>query len=288
MNQLIWQLTEWRGELAWVILAVMAYVVVRCAMAARKQQGGARRQLLGCSLGTAVLMPAAIHPAMGIMPLLAAIGLLVVATGATLKSQAARGVFSAMGLGLLLGTSGMVSAGQVLNLGSGPSMWPAASKGLSLFLIRPLEGPLRRGQQVEFHVPMKEAAPDPDTGWPAGRYHKRVFGLPGDQVTMEDFRILVNGIVVADCQNHRPEQELPQYGLWLCNGRFASSLTQAAPVNYRTVWGQPDIWMDGRREWKIPEGMALVLGDNLVESGDSRQRGLIPTRWIVGKVQSSW
>ena len=286
MNDIIWQLTQWRGELTWGIFAGMAYVAIRCAWAAKAHEGASRRLLLFCAAGIAVLTPIIIHPGLGIMPLLAAVGLCVVATSAARKNPGPRRALMVTGLALLLGTSGMVSAGQVLNLSSGPSMWPTSPKGFSFLWIDRGSEPLRRGQQVEVHVPLAEAAPDPDTGWPAGRYHKRVVGLPGDQVRIDDYQISVNGTVVADCGHPTPAQALPQYHLWLCNGVFPSTLTDAHPVHYQTVWGDPEIWMNGRQAWTVPQGQALVLGDNLVESADSRQRGLIPLQWIISQVRS--
>lgn len=286
MDQIVWQLTEWRGEMAWALCAVLVYVATRCGWEATRRSGAARRRLWGCALGMGALAPATIYPALGIMPLVAALGLCFLASSATRRPGKTQKGLVAAGLVLLLGTSGMVSAGHVLNLSSGPSMWPTSPKGLSFLWILPTTGPIQRGQQVEIYVSVKDAAPDPDTGWPAGRYHKRVFALPGDRVSIEDYRIVVNNDVVADCSHHNRTQELPLYGLWLCNGRFSSGLTHAAPVAYQTVWGEPDIWMNGQQSWVVPQGMALVLGDNLVESGDSRQRGLIPLRWITHRVRS--
>jgi len=279
-------LTEWRAELAWAIWLVMGYVAVRCAWAARRHQGAQRQRLGWCTLGLVALLPVSTHPSLGIMPLMASLSIALVATSVIQQRTAVRHTLLGSGMAALLITSGMVSAGQVINLSSGPSMWPTSPKGLSIVWLERDNGPIRRGQQVEIHVPFQQAAKDPETGWPAGRYHKRVVGLPGDHVTIESYRILVNQMVVADCRWPTQQPHPNPYQPWVCRGRFAPALTLGNAIDYQTVWGEPSIWMNGEQEWTIPDGYALVLGDNLVESADSRQRGLIPMPWIVTKVRS--
>ena len=286
MESLVWRLVEWRGELALGLLAAIAYISVRCLLAARKAQGADRHRLLACGIAAALLLPAGIHPALGILPVLAILGITCLAAGMPGKKAWVRRPLTAVGLVVLMGSAGCASTGQSLLLGSGPSMWPTSSRSMSLFLMERNTADYARGDLVTFGVPMSEAAPDEATGWPAGRYHKRLIGLPGDRVELDDYTIRVNGAKVADCH---PEQALEALeGMhnytWVCSGHAAGH----SDVAYRMVWGDPEIWMNGHQAWTLGPDEVLVLGDNLVESADSRYRGPIPQRWLVGRVSQSW
>lgn len=74
---------------------------------------------------------------------------------------------------------------------------------------------------------------------------KRVIGLPGDTVKIE------NGVVTIDAQ-----------------------------VLEEPYIAQPPIYSG---EWTVPEGSLFVLGDNRNDSRDSHQWGLLPQENIIGK-----
>ena len=287
MNQWILQLTQLRGELALALLAAIAYIALRCLFAARKAEGGDRHRLLACGIGAALLLPAGIHPALGILPVLAILGITCLAAGKPGKKAWVRRPLTAVGLVALLGSAGCASTGQTLFLGSGPSMWPTSSRSMSFFLMERNTEDYARGDLVTFGVPRSEASSDEDTGWPTGRYHKRLIGLPGDRVELDDYTIRVNGELAADCH---PELALEttepmHHYTWICRGIISGSPTLAS---YRMVWGDPEIWMNGKQAWALGADEVLVLGDNLVESADSRYRGPIPSRWLVGRVTQTW
>lgn len=281
MENWYWSLTEWRGEVAWLLLLMMVYLSLRFLFSARNGSTPRKHRLVTCGVSTAALVPIGIHPSLGILPTLVTVGLVCLACSAG-SSRLVWGerLLTSTGLVLLLGSAGMAFSGYVLAMGSGPSMWPTASRHLSLFLMDNHQRTWERGTVVSFGVPMAEAAADANTGWPAGRYQKRIIGLPGDRVVMEDYALVINGITVADC---RPEKALERLSnsTWLCAGRLNN-------VSYRMVWGAPEIWMNGRQEWRVPAGETLVLGDNLPESADSRYRGTVPLRWVSGRFFASW
>jgi signal peptidase I len=88
---------------------------------------------------------------------------------------------------------------------------------------------------VIFHYPLN----------PQEDYIKRVIGLPGDTVTVENGTVVVNG----------------------------SSLTEpyiSAPPMYSNTW-------------EVPEGSIFVLGDNRNQSSDSHSWGYVPLENTIGK-----
>jgi signal peptidase I len=87
-------------------------------------------------------------------------------------------------------------------------------------------------------------------------YIKRVVGLPGEEVKIEDGKIFVNGILLSE-----PYLEIePQY----------------------------------EGEWTVPEDSLFVLGDNRNNSSDSHNWGSVPLNNIIGEAllvywpPSSW
>jgi len=74
---------------------------------------------------------------------------------------------------------------------------------------------------------------------------KRIIGLPGDTVSVQDGVLTVNGAVVDEPYINAP----PAY-----NGT-----------------------------WQVPEGNLFVLGDNRNDSRDSHQWGLLPQENVIGR-----
>lgn len=74
---------------------------------------------------------------------------------------------------------------------------------------------------------------------------KRIIGIPGDTVTIQDGVLSVNGAVVDEPYINAP----PAY-----NGT-----------------------------WQVPEGNLFVLGDNRNDSRDSHQWGLLPMQNVIGR-----
>jgi signal peptidase I len=74
---------------------------------------------------------------------------------------------------------------------------------------------------------------------------KRIIGIPGDTVAIQDGVLTVNGVVVDEPYINAP----PAY-----NGT-----------------------------WQVPEGNLFVLGDNRNDSRDSHQWGLLPMENVIGR-----
>jgi len=76
-------------------------------------------------------------------------------------------------------------------------------------------------------------------------YIKRVIGLPGDHVHIEDGKVFINGELLAE----------PYLGVVTIHGG----------------------------DWQVPEGSLFVMGDNRNNSSDSRSWGMVPLENVIGK-----
>jgi len=117
------------------------------------------------------------------------------------------------------------------------SMLPTLNPG-ELILVNKLAykmGDPRHGDVVIFHAPNN----------PGEDYIKRIIGVPGDEVTVGNGKVVVNGIELTE------------------------PYIAAAP-NY-----------DG--SWTVPENSLFVLGDNRNSSSDSHAWGFVPLDQVVGK-----
>ena len=91
------------------------------------------------------------------------------------------------------------------------------------------------GDVVVFHFPRD----------PQQEYIKRIVGLPGDKIRVDNGQVFVNDQVWIEPYLN----EAPQY-----NG-----------------------------EWEVPEDQLFVLGDNRNNSSDSHRWGMVPLEYVVGK-----
>lgn len=96
-------------------------------------------------------------------------------------------------------------------------------------------GNFRYGDIVVFHFPPN----------PSEDYIKRVIGLPGDIISVENGQVFVNGYGLTEPYIASP----PQYG----------------------------------GEWQVPLDSIFVLGDNRNQSSDSHSWGFVPRNYVVGK-----
>lgn len=99
-------------------------------------------------------------------------------------------------------------------------------------------GNIKRGDTVVFWYP----------GEPSTSYIKRVIGLPGDTVSVDDGYVIVNGKKLVE---------------------------NYIPPEYRDDRSYPLI--------VIPPNQYFVLGDHRISSNDSRTWGLVPRNYIYGK-----
>jgi signal peptidase I len=97
------------------------------------------------------------------------------------------------------------------------------------------------------------------------RHVKRVIGLPGDHVAIRGDSISVNGRRIPEKSAVPPSESGTVRG-----GRSAAK--DPFPVQ-----AEADL-----REQTVAPGMCFVLGDNLANSRDSREYGLVPLGDIIG------
>ena len=109
---------------------------------------------------------------------------------------------------------------------------------INKFVYRFHFGNIDRGDTVVFWFP----------GDPTKSYIKRVIGMPGDRVAVDDGKVIVNGQALVE--NYVP----PEF-------RDESSMSERV----------------------VPSGEYFVLGDHRSSSNDSRAWGMVPQRYIYGK-----
>ncbi len=96
-------------------------------------------------------------------------------------------------------------------------------------------GEVQRGDVIVFHYPLN----------PQEDFIKRVIGLPGDTVTIQNRAVLVNGVQLTE-----------EY--------------IAEPPTYSG-------------EWVVPDDKLFVLGDNRNQSSDSHRWGFVPMEEVIGR-----
>jgi len=127
----------------------------------------------------------------------------------------------------------------------GTSMTPTLSDQERIFInkftYRFGLGSIERGDTVVFWYPLE----------PSKSYIKRVIGIPGDRVRIEDGQVFVNGRALVE--DYVPKENF-----------------------------DPSSWNRGE-EQSVPEGQYFVLGDHRNSSSDSRTWGWVPRENIYGK-----
>ncbi len=119
-----------------------------------------------------------------------------------------------------------------------PSLYDQERLFINQFSYKFGIGHIQRGDTVVFWYP----------GEPTTSYIKRVIGLPGDTVSVDDGYVIVNGKKLVE---------------------------NYIPPEYRDDRSYPPI--------VIPPDQYFVLGDHRSSSNDSRAWGLVPKSYIYGK-----
>lgn len=91
---------------------------------------------------------------------------------------------------------------------------------------------------------------------PKKYFVKRLVGLPGESLIIKDGHVCINGKTLEQPKN------IPTLLYYYCEGEISYGID---------------------REVKIPENAYYALGDNSINSRDSRYWGFIPSKNLVGK-----
>jgi signal peptidase I len=127
----------------------------------------------------------------------------------------------------------VVARVRVENISMEPTLMPG-----EFLLVNKLAyhlGSLQRGDIIVFHYPLD----------PSQNFIKRVIGLPGDDIKVQDGKVSVNGHTLTE--------------------NYIS-----APPDYPG-------------EWVVPTDSLFVLGDNRNSSSDSHSWGYVPENYVVGR-----
>ena len=174
------------------------------------------------------------------------------------------------------------------------SMYPTLYVGDFLFVSKYTYGYSKHS--LPFSMPLWEGriwADEPQRGdvvvfkYPADNkkdYIKRVIGLPGDRIKLEDGRLYINGVQVEREQiedfvlrdKYGNVERYRQYIEHLPNG-----------VDHKILEISDEELYDNIPEIPIPAGNYFMMGDNRDRSDDSRVNvGFVPFENLVGKARA--
>jgi signal peptidase I len=114
-------------------------------------------------------------------------------------------------------------------------------------------------------------------------YIKRIIGLPGDTIQVQDGRLFINGELV---QRERIGDFTYRntYGSQLRVAQFVETLP-GGKKHFILEEGDNRIY-DNTREFSVPQGHYFMMGDNRDNSADSRsQVGFVPAENLVGRAE---
>ncbi|MEL6948353.1 MAG: signal peptidase I [Pseudomonadota bacterium] len=146
--------------------------------------------------------------------------------------------------------------------------------GPKLFDGRIWAGEPARGDVVVFRYPPN----------PTKDYIKRVIGLPGDKVQLQNSTIIINGQPVKrEAAGTFTETDL---GMTLSAQSFTETLANGVSYTALDISNRPGNLVDNTPVFEVPPGHYFFLGDNRDNSLDSRfDVGFVPADNLIGKAQ---
>ncbi|RYY74470.1 MAG: signal peptidase I [Gammaproteobacteria bacterium] len=108
---------------------------------------------------------------------------------------------------------------------------------------------------------------------------KRVIGVPGDSIHLDDYRLTING------------REVPRHQSNFDSNNASDSLffdETLGAHSYTTSRSRERSLISSHGDWVVPQGQYFVMGDNRDSSSDSREWGTIQESDIYGKAVVVW
>jgi signal peptidase I len=127
-----------------------------------------------------------------------------------------------------------------------------------------------RGDVVVFRWP----------GDPSQTWVKRVIGLPGDRIALDNGRVFINGVAAAVRPDGVGDAE-DDSGNYIKAARYIETLPGGRAHEIFKM--RTDGMLDNMPEMVVPPGHLFVMGDNRDNSADSRYWGFVPRSYVVGK-----
>ena len=110
-------------------------------------------------------------------------------------------------------------------------------------------------------------------------YIKRIVGLPGESVRIEEHRVFINGLTLEEPYLDGPDNRGP-----IDDPQIRRTYDGNATPNYDTESaGGPDRLEGPDQEWSLSDDEYFMIGDNRANSDDSRSFGPLKRDLIVGK-----
>lgn len=263
-----------RNAVSWLPFLV-GLISLRIMFASFMSPTQNKRTLLLCSLGIACCALLFNKEILAFWNVIIISGfLLISATFSSIRPQLQKKILTIIFTPMIgLGVLGLYS-GYVIVFSTGPSMWPTTTKNLSADILNFTayeKSNIDYGDDIHFNIPNNHT-------WPNGNYRKRVWALPGDVIEFKEHEVFINDLKVADCfvRDERIDQNI-----WYCDVVFPNGKST------QITWGLVNLFNEnaGRRVLKDDE--VFVLGDNTVESTDSRYWGSVPVNWVQGRFDHS-
>jgi signal peptidase I len=128
---------------------------------------------------------------------------------------------------------------------------------------------VKRGDIIVFRYPVDISE----------NYVKRVMGVPGDHIHLEEKVVVLNGKRLVEPYTHHVRPYLVPYA-----DNFPS-VPPSGDVSYRERERAQGMFSDNvvNGELVVPDGFYFAMGDNRDDSSDSRYWGLVPRENIIGK-----
>jgi signal peptidase I len=128
---------------------------------------------------------------------------------------------------------------------------------------------VKRGDIIVFRYPVDISE----------NYVKRVMGVPGDRIHLEDKAVILNGKKLEEPYVHHVRPYIVPYA-----DNFPS-LPPGPDASYRERERAQEMFTNHvvNGELVVPDGFYFAMGDNRDDSSDSRYWGLVPRDNIIGK-----